>query len=97
MKLLLFAIATAAATTAAAQTAKRPPVLAAPVPPAEANCIKLQAKPVLNDTTTIFAQKVVVNAGDTLAVSKHVLITASSVITTHKVQTSKTNLTLIHD
>ena len=89
MKLLFFAIATAAATAAAAQTQK-PPVLAPPVPPSEAACIKVQAKPAINvqpDTLTITRDTTYYEGGRVINKSSKVIITLGSITTTDKVAT----------
>ena len=99
MKLLFFAIATATATAAAAQIQK-PPVLAAPVPPSEAACFKVVAKPsiqIQGDTiirqsdTTYYHEGRVINTGS------NVVITPKSITTTDKVATFKHSIIVSHE
>lgn len=99
MKLLFFAIATAAATTAAAQTQK-PPVLAAPVPPSEAACFKVVAKPsiqIQGDTITRQSDTTYYYEGRVINKGSKVTITPKGITTTDKVSTFQHSIIISHE
>ena len=89
MKHLLIFAALATATAAAAQTQK-PPVLAAPVPPSEAACFKVVAKPsiqIQGDTitrqsdTTYYYEGRVINKGSKVTTTPKGITTPDKVAT----------------
>lgn len=99
MKHLLIFAALATATAAAAQTQK-PPVLAAPVPPSEAQCFKVVAKPSIQmqgDTITRQSDTTYYYEGRVINTGSKVVITPKSITTTDKVATFKHSIIVSHE
>lgn len=89
MKHLLIFAALTTATAAAAQTQK-PPVLAPPVPPSEAACFKVVAKPsiqIQGDTITKQSDTTYYYEGRVINKASKVTITPKGITTTDKVST----------
>lgn len=86
--LLIFAALTTA--TAAAAQIQKPPVLAAPVPPSEAACFKVVAKPsiqIQGDTLTRQSDTTYYYEGRVINKGSKVTITPKGITTTDKVAT----------
>jgi len=99
MKHLLIFAALATATAAAAQTQK-PPVLAPPVPPSEAACFKVVAKPsiqIQGDTITRQSDTTYYHEGRVINTGSKVVITPKGITTTDKVATFKHSIIVSHE